>query len=300
MKHEDPIRRSNRSATLLAFLAVLPLAVAQNAAPIDSATRPAKPLAFEVVSIRPSKPGTNNRMSWSTTPNGYRVTGQSLFSTIMLGLLPQGMAYWTKDRVSGAPAWLSDQYDINAKVSEADLAEWQKQGITPDKEPMLREMLQALLADRCHLVAHMISGPPISGWSLEVGKHGPRLTESKPDATLPEGLRLHDGGVMTPYQPGDKPRLALYAASMADLARALSLISKGHPVQDHTGLTGHYDFVVDWIPYPDSKVPVAYVDPNDPDPLSRWTIDTLGLLVAPIKISIDTLAIDHIEKPSEN
>ena len=300
MKLAHPIRRSKYSATLLAFFAIIPLAVAQNTAPSASATTPAKTLAFDVVSIRPSKPGTNMRTQWGTTPDGDSVTGQSMLTTILLAYFPQGMTYWSRDRVSGAPPWLSDQYDIVAKVSEADLAEWQKQGRTLDKEPMFRQMLQSMLADRDHLAAHMAPGPPISGWSLEAGKHVPRLTESKPGETLPDGMKLHDGGVMAPYQPGDKPRLAFYAATMADLGEILSHVSAGHPVQDHTGLTGHYDFVVNWVEDPNSKVPAGFIDPNDPDPLSRLDIDALGLHVTPIKLPADTLVIDHIEKPSEN
>jgi uncharacterized protein (TIGR03435 family) len=295
-----PIRRLSYSATLLTFFAVMPLAVAQNASPIASATKPATKPAFDVVSIRPSKPGTNNSFSWVTTPDGYRVTGQSMLATVLIAYFPQGYTYWSKDRISGAPRWLSDQYDIVAKVSEADLAEWQKQGATLDKKAMLRQMLQSMLADRDHLAAHMVPGPPISGWSLEAGKHVPRLTESKPGATLPTGMKLPDGGVMAPYQRGDKPRLTFYAATMADLAHALSLISTGHPVQDHTGLTGHYDFIVTWVQDPGSKVPEGTVDPNDPDPLSHWNIGALGLHVAPIKLPADTLVIDHIDRPSEN
>lgn len=275
------------------------LAAAQNAAPIDSATKPGKPLAFEVVSIRPSKPGTSNRIWPITTPDGYRVAGQSVWTTIMLAYFPQGSAYWSKDNLSGAPAWLSDQYDINAKVADADLAEWQKQGVALDKKPMFREMLQTMLADRCHLVAHMISGPPQSGWSLELGKHAPHVTESKPGEELPVGVKLPDGGIVVPYQSGDKPRLTIYAATMADLAQALSRFA-GQPVQDHTGLTGRYDFAVDWIGYPDSKLTVAYRERNDPDPLSRWNIEALGLHAVPIKVPINTLVIDHIERPSEN
>jgi uncharacterized protein (TIGR03435 family) len=300
VKLADPIRRSNYSATLLGFLAVMPLAIAQNAAPIDSATKPAKPLAFDVVSIRPSKPGSGEAAKWGTDPDGYRTAGQSLWTTIMIAYFPQGMSYWTKERLSGAPAWLSDQYDIDAKVSEADLAEWQKQGVTLDKKPMFREMLQTMLADRCHLVTHMVPGPPISAWSLELGKHAPRLAESKPGATLPTGMKFPDGGVMVPYQRGDKPHLTFYAATMTDLAQNLSMNSMGHPVQDHTGLTGHYDFVVDWASDPDSKVPEGSISFDDPDPLSHWNIEALGFRRVPIKIPADTLVIDHIEKPSEN
>jgi bla regulator protein BlaR1 len=291
------IRRSIHSATLLALVTAVPPAFAQ--APASNSATPTKPLAFDVVSIRPSKPGSSNRISPVTTPDGYRVTGQSILATIMLAYFPQGYAYWSKDNLSGAPSWLSEQYDINAKVSDADLAEWQKQGVALDKKPIFRAMLQTMLADRCHLVAHMVPGPTQSGWALELGKHAPHLTESKPGEELPAHVKLPDGGVMVPYHPGDKPRLTIYAATMADLAEALTGFA-GQPVQDHTGLTGRYDFVIDWIPYPDSKLSIDYRDPNDPDPLSRWNLDALGIRVVSIKVPINTLVIDHIERPSEN
>ena len=261
--------------------------------------------AFEVVSIRPSKPGTSFRVGVSITPDGYSVQGQTLFTTIMLAYFPQRIsfppslsAYWSKGRLSGAPAWLSEQYDIQARVSDADRAEWQKQGPRLDQKPMLSAMLQTMLADRCHLVAHM-TPVTIPGWSLQLGKHAPHVTESKPGEELPVGVKLPDGGVVVPYQPGDKPRLTIYAATVADLAGILSGYA-GSPVQDYTGLAGHYDLTVDFIPYPDSKIPVVYRDPNDTDPLARWNLDSLGLRYAPIEIPAQTLVIDHIEKPSEN
>jgi len=277
-------------------------ALGQSAAPT-----PAKPLAFEVVSIRPSKPPSypgatgGPSTTWGTQPDGYRASNQTIWSTIAIAYFPQGMPYWTRDRILNAPKWATEsQYDINAKVSELDLPEWTKQGLALDKKPMFRQMLQTMLADRCHLVSHMVPGVPISGWSLEGGKHATRLTESKPGATLPAGVKLRDGGVMVPYQRGDKPHLTFYAATMADLAQNLSMSSMGHPVQDHTGLTGHYDFIVNWVSDPDSKIPEGVIDSNDPDPLSHWNIDALGLHLTPIKLPVDTLVIDHIEKPSEN
>lgn len=101
---------------LLAAALTLAAAFAQS----QNRTATAKPaaLAFEVVSIRPSKPGTNGTMAkLAITPDGYSVTGQSMAATIMIAYFPQGAAYWSRDRLSGAPAWLSDRYDISAKVS---------------------------------------------------------------------------------------------------------------------------------------------------------------------------------------
>ena len=61
--------------------------------PQPSAT-PARPLAFEVVSMRPASPNSNLVLSYRTTPDGYSVPGQSLFFTIMMAYFPQGGLYW--------------------------------------------------------------------------------------------------------------------------------------------------------------------------------------------------------------
>jgi uncharacterized protein (TIGR03435 family) len=288
MKPAHSIRGSNYSAILLALFAVMPLAFAQNAAPIASATTPAKLLAFDVVSIRPSKPGPYSRIDTAITPDGYRVTGQSLFYTIMMAYFPQGWYYWSPNRLSGAPSWLDDQYTIDAKVSEADLQEWQKQRGPIDKEPMLSQMLQS-----------MVPGAPIPGFSLELGKHGPHLVESKPDEVLPDGVRWPDGGIQVSDGTGQRTHLSLYGASMADFARVLSGAVR-RPVQDRTGLTGRYDLVVNWVNDPDHPGREGFVSPDDPDPLSHWDIDALGLRATPVKIPGETLVIDHIERPTEN
>lgn len=287
-----------RGALIAAVLAATAMASGQG--PTSGAESRVRAPAFEVVSIHASQPGTGMKIRLSTTPDGYNATGQSLMSTIMLAYFPQGWAYWSRDRISGAPPWIMDQYDINAKVSDADRAEWQDQGVTPDKEPMLRAMLRTMLADRFHLVVHMVPGTPISGYSLKLGKHAPPLIESRPGQAIPAGIKLPNGGLMTSNHRGDKLQLTFYAATIADLAYALSLGSNGHPVQDHTGLMGHYDFIISWISDPNSKMPEGVMGPNDPDPLSHWNIEALGLSYAPIEIPADKLVIDHIEKPSEN
>ena len=38
---------------------------------------------------------------------------------------------------------------------------------------------------------------------------------------------------------------------------------------------------------PDSKLPEGFVDPNDPDRLSHWNIDALGLCATPINIPVE-------------
>src|ERR1035437_9485441 len=110
-------------------------------------TPSAAPLAFEVVSIRPN-PTSDTQGGWKTTPDGFHMT-QSIWATIMEAYFPQGIAYWSGNRLANEPKWLRDGYTIDARVSEADRNAWQKQGTTLDKKPLLSAMLQTMLAERC-------------------------------------------------------------------------------------------------------------------------------------------------------
>ncbi|MGP8259376.1 MAG: TIGR03435 family protein [Acidobacteriaceae bacterium] len=257
---------------------------------------PSKTYAFEVVSIRPSKPGSPPAFA-KVLPDGYRVPNVSMWSMIMTAYFPQGVAYWTYDRLVGGPPWLqSELYDIDAKVSETDIAEWQKQG---PQAPMLLQMLQTMLADRCRFVFHRIPAE-VDGWALEVDKRGPKLAEAKAGAVLPAGMKFPEGGVMV-INPGGKNQYRYYGVSMEDFALDLSMMSAGHPVQDKTGLTGKYDFVMSWLdlsPNADGREGVYASD--NPNPLSYWDLGSLGLKLVPVKVPTETLVIDHIERPSEN
>jgi uncharacterized protein (TIGR03435 family) len=67
------------------------------------------------------------------------------------------------------------------------------------------------------------------------------------------------------------------------------------PVQDQTGLTGQYDLV---LQHPD-PLPSGSGD-DDSNSTRSWDVESIGLQLKPIKITTDTLVIDHIERPSEN
>lgn len=207
---------------------------------------------------------------------------------------------------SGETAWLVRRRgfsvtftDIDARVPESEIADWQKQGLSIDRKPLLREMLQSMLADRCHLAFHRVPAQ-LDGWRLELAKSPPHLTEAKPDEQLPQGVRLGDGGILVPWQSRQAVVVRFYGATMAEFARHLSDTSKGHPVEDHTGLTGRYDFALSWVTDPEHPERDGLVSSDDPDPLSHWDLNALGLRLVPMKIPIDNLVIDHVERPSEN
>ena len=286
------MKKFGRSLALAAALASS-CALGQSASPAPSSTP-----AFEVVSIHPSKPanypGANGgpSITWAIQPDGYRTSNQTIWSTIMIAYFPMGMASWTSDRLKGAPAWLdSAQYDINAKVSTADFPAWKRQGSSLEQEEMFRAMLQSMLADRCKLVVHRIPGEA-PGLFLEVGKRGPHLKPTSPDEIIPTGgMRLPEGGTVLNEENGHTIRF--YGVTMERLSWYLSLFSYPRlTVQDHTSLSGKYDLVL--------YRPVALPGEEDSNSTISWDLRSVGLELRQSKIPMDTLVIDHVERPSEN
>jgi len=255
----------------------------------------AKAPAFDVVSIRLSKAGGAPHAE--ITPDGYRVSNLPLLVPILVAYVPEGSgdgAFFNDDQVLGAPAWArSDRYDLEAKVAEADMAEWKNPAT---QKAMLRAMLQAMLADRLKLTVHRATKES-SIYGLVIAKNGPKLKESKPDDPRPAGIALLGGAVLVPSNSGQT--LNFYNATMASFATVLTNFAGGH-VQDQTGLTGHYDFTF--------ARPVATpADPQNPNtaPDTGPSIFTavqeqLGLRLDSRKATVETLTIDRMERPSEN
>jgi len=283
----------NRTSCIAALLGC-GIAVGQST--VDpQATPHAKPPAFEVVSIHPSKPGS----PWGSVqilPDGLRANGVGLWQSLAMAYFP--MKLYSPDRILGEPVWTKDQYDIEAKVAPADVAEWQKQA---PQNLMLQAMLQQMLAERCKLAVHRIPAE-IPGYALIVAKSGPKLKETPPGEVFPAGfMRDPDGGVVVGHRPGEKMQVAYYGVSMESLASHLSGLSFQHPVLDQTGLTGKYDFVLEYRSMdPDAEERGAVAHPDDVDPLANWNVQALGLKLQLIKIPTETIVIDHIERPSEN
>jgi uncharacterized protein (TIGR03435 family) len=276
-------------------------------APTSAATAaPVKTLAFDVVSIRQNTAGIGRQAGlpvFGPTADGYRMTNMQLMLPILTAYVPQtgGAAFFTNNQVTGLPDWVeTERYDIDAKVADDDRAEWQK----PAEQPaMLRAMLQALLVDRCKIVVHRdVKEVPV--YSLVIGKNGPKFKETNPEEEHPGGINLPWGGTLVPSQDGMK----LYGASMQSLATLLSQIGRmdSRPIQDKTGLTGKYDLTIKPPPGmggPPSGPPQEGGASSAPDPgpsLSSIIADQLGLDLKPAKAPVESLVIDHIEKPSQN
>jgi uncharacterized protein (TIGR03435 family) len=239
---------------------------------------------FEVASVRRDTAGGSK--SAAVTADGFRMTNLPVLVPILKAYIPTTggeTAYFANDRIMGGPDWMRmDGYDIEAKVAAAELAEWHKPAA---QNAMLRAKLQTLLVERCKLVVHReMKELPI--YSLVAGKSGVKFTESKPGDKRPAGVSLPGDAVLVPSNGGQT--LSFYGASMASVAQVLTNFA-GRPVEDRTGLAGKYDLVL------------QRGAPGDDAALSIFTaVEDLGLRLEPAKAQVETLVIDHLERPSEN
>lgn len=261
-----------------------------------SASKPPteKSLAFEVVSIRPDLSPTIGESRIVMTPDGWHMTHSALIGALLNAYVPTKDAMmYTMSTLVGVPDWVhSEKYSIDAKVSESDLAAWQN----PANQPaMLRAMLQTMLAERCKLAVHRGSKTVAVYW-LVVGKNGPRLKASASEKSHPGAIRIPGGGGAFLDNDGTG-KASFYASPVKALAVVLSNFA-GRPVVDKTGLTGRYDMSFRRpIPGGPSMEPDSTLNP----PPSIFEVaESFGLKLVPAKSSVETLVVDHIEKPSEN
>jgi len=215
-------------------------------------------------------------------------------------LVQEAYGVFEEDRIVGLDAnWLSSQkYDIDAKVDESDLETFQS--LDYDHR---RLMQQALLTDRFKLAVHLENKErPI--YVLILAKNGPKLQESK---TYPRGPGTIKG--MGGLQRRGDPHLTVEGGTMPYLAKHLSL-TLGRTVVDKTGLTGRYDYKLDWTPdmdlaatgpmpgYP-QRAAVQAPDPSGPSIFTAIQ-EQLGLKLESQKGPVEILVVDRVEQPSEN
>ena len=288
--------------------AMVPAAAATPAG--AAAAAPAKAYAFDTISIRENKaPMQPMAMTgpppFGPTGDGYRSINTSLMLVLMTAYVPQvgGAAFYANDQVKGLPDWLmSERYDVDARIADEDREQWQKPGA---QLPMLQAMLRGMLVERCKLTVHR-EVKEVAVSSLVMAKDGPKFKETDPTVEPPAGFKLPWGGVMAMNFSADgKGSMSFYGASMASFASILSSWGfGGKPIQDKTGLTGKYDITLKlgelMVGSPQSEQSNG---PTASDPgigIGSLIQSQLGLKLESEKGEVETLVIDHMERPSEN
>jgi len=147
------------------------------------------------------------------------------------------------------------------------------------------------------------------------GKTGPKLrphSEGVPCENTPAttGPPDRDSKVFPPVC--DVYAMTMYAnalakagsrnTTMALMAAALPGMGKlDLPVVDQTGLTGRFDFSIEWVPENRPSAPNGDAPPEVQGPTFMQAIgEQLGLKLQSTKAPLRFIVVDHVERPSGN
>jgi uncharacterized protein (TIGR03435 family) len=247
---------------------------------------PPKPMAadanlnFEVATIKPSNPATPGQSLLVGRGGGnlFTTTNTTLNDLITF-------AYGLHvTQITGGPSWLaSEKFDITGKPEQAGIP----------NATQLRTMLQKLLAERFSLTFHR-EKRELSAYRITVVKSGPKLTKSE------------SGGILPGFGGRGPGAIGVRNATMPEFADFFQARVLDRPVVDQTGLSGRFDFTLEWRPDTLQTAALGANAPQlPPEVESRPDLFTaiqeqLGLRLEPGKTPVEVFVIDQVEKPSEN
>jgi bla regulator protein blaR1 len=223
---------------------------------------------FEVASVKANNSGPGQGSAMLFLPGGgFRRTNASLKQLVMTAYDLQNF------QISGATGWIdSDRYDVEAKAAA---------NTNPSREDVL-SMVQSLLTDRFKLRIHRETKEETQ-FVLQVARTGLKI---KPAADPAGGVRGGANGRI------------IGKRTMPQLAQLLSGIV-GRRVDDETGLTGIYEFTLEFLPESTGFDAPAPANPNAPS-LFTALQEQLGLRLESRRGPVEVLVIDSAEKPSDN
>ena len=264
---------------------------------------------YDVATIKPSTGASGGRIMLMFTPDGVSMTG------VPVQMLLREAFRVEDDRIIGAPGWVkTNRYDVQAKVAPEDAPKLDK--LKPEER---RSMLLPLLVERFNLKYHHETRE-LPTYSLVIAKGGPKLKPSEIQDP-PPGPKSPDGGAPPrPDEAGNNPprhmmrlmgrgHFEAEGGNTQMLARVLSQ-QLGRTVVDKTGLTGTYDYTLQWAPDDAPPPGPGGVDGGPPrsesgseaagPSLFTAVQEQLGLKLQSEKGPADVIVIDHIDLPSEN
>ena len=292
-------------------------------------------LAFDVASVKQNRSGfpPEGDMPKSNfplgpgavySPNGGFFSAVNQPLSIYIQFAYKLMANQMQFLLPQLPAWVTEErFDIQARA----------QG-NPTKDQM-RLMMRSLLADRFKLAIHNETRQvPVFALVLaKPGQIGPKLRPHPNDASCQTGPQTATAGDSAPAPPASVPddfpelcgglfrmpasapgrsRWAARNVALGLIAGAMATLGElGRPVLDETGLSGTFDFSMEWAPDLTGPNPpggdgqvVAVFHGGDPQ-LPGLTFQEalkmqLGLKLESKKGPVETIVLDHVEHPSEN
>ena len=262
---------------------------------------------FDVISIRENKSGAPPHLSFPMSPDDYylpthgymRMEGLPALAYIQFAYRMNALQVVALRKQ--LPDWAtSSRYDIEARV-DGD----------PTKDDM-RTMVRALLASRFGLRVHEVTQTDnvYDLVLLKPGKLGPSLrAHSVDDPNCKQTVAPAAKGFFSPCGtigfsiPDPNTRSVRMAGRNVSLSQFVWYASTeaGRNVLDKTGLTGKYDFTLEFAPQKVGGGP----DPNASEPVPGAIFpdaveEQMGLKLVPGKGPVTTYVLDHVERPTEN
>jgi len=231
-------------------------------------------ISFEVASVKVHEGPSRGRPGVFTSGTRLEANARTVVTLLMF-------AYDVRsDQVAQTRAlepFGNTFYDLDARAP----------GETPPAAEDFRLMMQSMLAERFRLKTHR-EMREMAVYEMVVTRNGPKFKASAPDANaVPKNVASGRNWVVT-----------VGSITMKDLAYLIENQGfVGRHVIDNTRLTGNYAIQLNYTPdIPPNRGTDA------PDDISIFTalVEQLGLRLDPAKAMIDTIVVDHVEKPTEN
>jgi bla regulator protein blaR1 len=259
--------------------------------------RPKEPIpSFEVATVKPWRPGTVIPLAGAGRPakeipvGAAAPVGDRVHFIGQIELLIEaayGFPFSSSERILGGPEWIrseSDRYEVTGKIDDARYATIQKMSPVQQQE-QISLMEQSLLIDRFRFRAH-IETREMPGCALVVAKGGSKLERASGDAK----------SQMSFVRNGQGNELRAIAVTIEELARSPFLRVDKRQIVDMTGLQGRFSFT---LRFSNAIAGGSEGDGNAPE-LPTALQEQLGLRLVPENGPVEVVAIDHIERPSEN
>jgi uncharacterized protein (TIGR03435 family) len=267
------------------------------------------PTTFEVATVKANKSGDTNGMLRRLPGGRMTATNMPLRQTIMYAY--QLAQY----QLVGGPGWLqTDRFDIVAKIEGDPAPVAPGAGLDP-----MQLATQALLADRFKLKVHLETRE-MDIYALVMAKPGaslgPNLKPTTQDCAAQAAAARRGGPPPAPPGPpgsgpapgtpfcgifGGPGRMRFGGLPASLMVQAFSGQS-GRMVVDRTGLTGAWDFELNFAVEGRGGPPGADAPGPDPNAPSFFTAiqEQLGLKLESTKGPVNVLVIDSVEKPTDD
>jgi uncharacterized protein (TIGR03435 family) len=231
--------------------------------------------AFDVATVKPVEADANRgRLFKMVGPHRWVATDYTLKNLIAL-------AYdMSPKTISGGPAWMETQHFNIEAITPGE--------VRPTRLEQMR-MLRALLVERFGLKFHRVE-KEFSIYELTVAKGGPKLKPAAKPDDPPEMV-----GVVYP----GKIEVPAKSVTMDDFVAMLQRATLDRPTVNKTGLTGVYDFTLDWAQDETQyggEVPKAPEDAPLP-PLFIAVREQLGLKLQATRGMVNAMVVDSAVKP---